>query len=108
MTCICKKVRKVNPTFWDMVKDAPELTADMLVVPARSVGKDLVLHVYDYIYEHTESFEEDNIGADLAYAMAAILKHTYVEFPPRRPLVMLLREGFPPKHRLWMYFKETP
>jgi hypothetical protein len=68
----------------------------------------LVLHlirqVYIAVLEGTHSFEEDNIGEDLAYLMGAITRNTHCEWHPARPFVELLRELFPDKHHpVWAY-----
>jgi len=68
---------------------------------------DLAVQVYDYLYENTQSFEEDNIGADLAYLMAAILKEVQVEFGIAQPIVRILDQGFPREHALWTYIELT-
>ena len=47
--------------------------------------------LYNVVVEQTESFEEQAIGADLAYLMGAILNDTFCEWSSERPLVKLLK-----------------
>jgi hypothetical protein len=66
---------------------------------------DLARTVYEVVLGATGSFEDDRIGADLAYLLGAILKGNQCEWPEDRPLVRLLREHFPPQHALWQYIE---
>lgn len=68
---------------------------------------DLAVQIYDWVHEHTESFEEDNIGSDLAYLMGAILKESAFEAEDGCPLVELLKSGFPSEHALWTYIDQN-
>lgn len=73
---------------------------------SRPSPSDLALAVYDHIFKATESLEPDDIGADLSYLLASILRgNGYVEFIDDRPLLRLLRKGFPRKHPLWRHIK---
>lgn len=73
----------------------------------------LALEVYDIVFKAFESFREQNIGADLAYLMGAILDGpgSYVDWSndyddgETPPLLPLLREHFPEKHEVWHYIQ---
>ena len=65
------------------------------------------LEVFTYLFKNTESFEEDPIGADLAYLMAAILNNTKCEWDVGRPIVTLLENGFP-EPWIWEYIDVVP
>ena len=73
---------------------------------------DLALKVFDIVYNETETFREENIGADLAYLMGAILdtgKESYVDWstevygeePPA--LLEILKRSFPRHAPVWNY-----
>jgi hypothetical protein len=64
---------------------------------------DLLNAVTDVCHKHTESWEVDHIGSDLAYLMAAIAKGTFCEWEEERPLVKLLRTHFHASHPVWKY-----
>jgi hypothetical protein len=49
--------------------------------------------IYTYVFNNVESFEEENIGADIAYLMGAILSGTKCAWAANRPLVLVLEEG---------------
>ena len=74
--------------------------------------RDLAVQVYEYvlknqahecIVKNTELVDE--IGADLACLIAAILKETSVEFGITRPITLILRQGFPHEHAVWSYIE---
>lgn len=72
----------------------------------------LACEVFDAVYDGSESFEEDNIGADLAYLMYAILHGDHCvpelgcEWSKYRPIILLLRKAFPSrKHKVWKHIK---
>lgn len=60
----------------------------------------LIEALYDYLTSGAccESFEEENVGADLAYLIGAIVKRGKCSWPEDRPFVKYLRqwpeEGF--------------
>lgn len=69
------------------------------------------LRVYNLVLADTVSFEEENIGAALAYLMAAILKGTLVDviIPPSDdahmgPLWLLLRARLDGEDPIFSYF----
>jgi hypothetical protein len=70
----------------------------------------LACEVYTATLSLCESFEEQHIGADLAYLMGAILipGGAGCEWPGDRPLVELLRGHFEAGHRVWSYITLTP
>lgn len=66
----------------------------------------LAYEVYHAALLATESFEEDNIGSDLAYLMAAIVNGTSVDWsdmPREIALLEILRTKFPGTHPIWKY-----
>ncbi len=73
---------------------------------------DLALKVFNNVYNETETFREENMGADLAYLMGAILdtgeesyadwsSEVYGEEPPA--LLEILKRSFPEDSSLWNY-----
>jgi hypothetical protein len=67
----------------------------------------LALDAYNAVVDATESLEEQNVGADLAYLMGAILGDTSCEWPKGRPIMRILRTAFPSKrHAIWKHAKE--
>ena len=77
----------------------------------RDEKAELALSVFDTLYDETETFREENIGADLAYLMGAILdtgEESYVDWsteaygePPA--LLEILRRTFPHACPVWNY-----
>jgi len=63
----------------------------------------LIRELYKTTYHETESFEEQNIGADLAYLVGAIVNDCVCIWPPNEPLVQVLKKRFPKEHRLWKH-----
>lgn len=68
----------------------------------------LALEVFQEVLERTDDFEseEDHIGSDLAYLMAAILKGTHHGFEissHNKSFVGLLSQAFEPKHQVWKF-----
>ncbi len=68
----------------------------------------LAREAYDYVLHRTESLETQHIGADLAYLLGAIVKDLVCEWPARRPIVKLLREGLPGDHPVWKHVQIEP
>ncbi|HWY35150.1 MAG TPA: hypothetical protein VNX68_10930 [Nitrosopumilaceae archaeon] len=59
-----------------------------------------------WFYEHSDTYEEGTLGADLAYLYAAICKDTYIEVSEKDcDLVKLLRqEGISEEdYKIWDY-----
>src|SRR4051794_24866772 len=46
--------------------------------------------VYQAVHDRVESFEDDNLGADLAYLLGAMLKGSSCSWPADRPFVLVL------------------
>ena len=65
----------------------------------------LAASIYELVFKRTESFEEQNIGADLSYLMGAILTEKHVEFGVTRPLMLILANEYPPEHSVWTYVR---
>ena len=81
-------------------------------IMTREEKADLALKVFDTVYNETETFREENIGADLAYLMGAILdtgEDSYVDwssevYAEEKPtLLEILKKGFPRKAPIWNY-----
>jgi hypothetical protein len=74
--------------------------------PLRDRAK-LARRVYNAVYYGKESFELEDVGADLAYLMGAILRRpsnsSFCVWPENRPIVRLLRTHFHADHRIWLY-----
>ncbi len=69
----------------------------------------LARRLYKTVLGHTESFEyEDQIGADLAYLLGAILFTGTCAWPSNRPIVLLLRQHFPSDDPLWQHITLEP
>ncbi len=69
----------------------------------------LARRLYRTVFEHTGSFEEeDRLGPDLAYLLGAILFGITCEWPPDRPIVVLLRQHLPPDDPLWQHITLEP
>mgnify|MGYP001010685849 CR=1 FL=1 len=65
---------------------SPELEASLAIDKVETLTG-----LYDYITGTTESFEVDDIGADFAYMVGAVLKGGKCSWPEDRPFVQLLR-----------------
>lgn len=63
----------------------------------------LAKDVYETVFDATEGFEVDAIGADLAYLLGAILRGTHCAWPVSRPFVKLLQKHYAAEHSLWRY-----
>lgn len=65
----------------------------------------LLRELYDVAYAATESFEDDYIGADLAYLMGVILKGrgNRCEWVPDRPIIQLFKVTLGPSHQVWEF-----
>lgn len=48
--------------------------------------------LYELVLDRTSSFEEDHIGADLAYLMGAILTGTNCMWPKDRPIIAIVEQ----------------
>lgn len=69
----------------------------------------LVRRVYNHVLDHTESFEEEHIGADLAYLLGAIANGSCCEWEEDRPLVELLkRTSFKGKDVVMLHVQVAP
>jgi hypothetical protein len=81
--------------------------------PSQTERAVLAKNVFDCVYERHDFFREDNIGADLAYLMGAILddpkEDPFVEWSPEAgyvsPLLPELRQEFAPDHILWQFIR---
>lgn len=79
-----------------------------------SVRLALAAEVFDQVFEACESFRENNIGADLAYLMGAIVdpaaKESYVdwssELAEQPALIEVLRTKFLPHHHVWQFIRQ--
>lgn len=65
----------------------------------------------DWFYSHTDSFEYDNLGVEIAYLYAAIARNSCIQiFDPedRNPLVKLLMENaVSPSDEIWEYIERV-
>ena len=69
----------------------------------------LARSIYRTIIEGTESLEsDDQFGPDLAYLMGAILCGSHCAWPADRPIIQLLRQRYPPTHRIWTHLTVHP
>ena len=56
------------------------------------------------LYRNTDSFEQDNIGVDLAYLMCAIVSDNVCVWPADEVvLVKLLQKNFGSNHKIWQF-----
>ncbi len=64
---------------------------------------DTAISVYDAVVDETESLEEENIGANLAYLLGALLKGTRFEAHVliHGPFLFMLKNGLGPHHKVW-------
>ncbi len=60
-----------------------------------------VIELFDSVFSNTESIEVDNIGADLAYLMNAILSDEKCEWDKERPFVKLLKQLLATDDPVW-------
>lgn len=67
----------------------------------------LIRKVYRWVIDNTETFEEQNIGADLAYLLGAISKNSQCEWDDDRPFLEVLGEGFKSRHVVWSFIEVT-
>lgn len=69
----------------------------------------LAFEVYEKVYAGTESFEINDVGADLAYLMGAILRgDSKVELDEDREIITILREVYPGStfmHPVWQFLE---
>ena len=62
------------------------------MLPFRAMNRvQLIEGLYDYLMGVTESFEVDDVDADFAYLVGAVLKGGKCQWPESRPFVQLLR-----------------
>lgn len=59
--------------------------------------------VYNAVVASVEGLEVDDLGADLAYLMGAILNGNFCTWDPARPILAVLRENFGGEHAVWQY-----
>ncbi len=62
----------------------------------------LIQEVYTGVSKHCDTFEQDNIGVDLAYILGQIAI-SGAPWPPERKMLEILRECFPKDHTVWKY-----
>ena len=66
----------------------------------------LIGEVYQTVFEGTESFEVENVGADLAYVLGAIAKDSFCEFSLKNSaFIRILLNKFKKSHPVWKYTK---
>jgi hypothetical protein len=69
--------------------------------------------VYDKVFDYSESFYENNLGADLAHLLGAILDNdppgtdrSWVDWADGcEPTLELFRKIFPPDHDVWRFIE---
>ena len=68
----------------------------------------LALEIEKLVRAKTESFQEQNVGADLAYLLIAILEDDGFDAWPHEDsrVIGILRENLPATHPVWRYVKE--
>lgn len=70
-----------------------------------------IAEVYQTVLEATESFEMQNVGANLAYLLGALAQGKTCEWSfgrkAARPWIGLLRELFPADHFIWAHVTLT-
>ena len=73
-------------------------------------ARNLALSVYETVFRETESFREQNVGADLAYLLGAILKNSpddvwldCVNDGGHEAILTALADAFPPSHAVWTF-----
>lgn len=71
------------------------------------VRADLARMVYNEIFAHCETFEEDDIGSDLAYIVGTILNDDTASFLSTRPIIIMLQKSFNSAHEIWAYVEVT-
>lgn len=71
---------------------------------------DLIKHLYDFLYDNTESFEQEpELGSDFTYLIGAICHNTSIITTTNSPLVTILRtesnsDSFVPP-QVWNYIR---
>ncbi len=63
----------------------------------------LIQDVYKAVFSKCDTFEEDDIGVDLAYILGAIATGGGCTWAPERKMLGVLRECFPEDHAVWKY-----
>jgi rfaE bifunctional protein nucleotidyltransferase chain/domain len=71
------------------------------ILEKNSARLNLITEIANFLYESTESFNEEQVGADLAYLLSAIASGGECQWPADQPIVELLRKGKPPDHEIW-------
>ena len=67
--------------------------------------KKLMKEVYAEVYNESASFETDNVGADLAYLLGAILNKNFCAWPSDTPFMRILHQCFAVGHPVWDYIR---
>ena len=74
--------------------------------------RDLALSIFETVLRETESLREQNVGADLAYLLGAILKNNpgsvQLECESdggHETILAVLTEAFPPSHEVWTFIQ---
>lgn len=70
--------------------------------------KVLAQRIYQEAFEYFESFEENNVGSDLAYLMGAILTNDKFEARSGRNFTKFLEAEYGDYHLIWNYVKLVP
>ena len=77
--------------------------------------RQLALSVYETVFREAESFQEANVGADLAYLLGAILKNAPDEARlecerngRHEAILSALTDAFPPSHPVWTFIQSEP
>jgi rfaE bifunctional protein nucleotidyltransferase chain/domain len=65
----------------------------------------LIADISQALYRSTESFEEEHVGADMAYLLSAIASGEICQWPADRPIVELLRKEKAPSHEIWRFIE---
>ncbi len=65
----------------------------------------LACEVYEKLFQSCDSFEEQNIGSDLAYLLGAILKDGVCCWPTNRRFIQKLRQIYNKSHPIWHFIE---
>jgi len=85
------------------VKSVDDFVKSKCTPKAKKDVVDLIRELYKVVYREIESFEKQNIGADMAYLVGAIVNDNFCLWPPDEPILRLLTKSFPKEHQLWRY-----
>lgn len=96
-------IEHVKEPWAEKVQESLDLVVSKLRVSTKPTT--LAIEVYHVVRDATESFEEENVGADLAYLLPAILKQMVCLWDKNRPIVKLLRQHFPKAHPVWNHIR---